>query len=235
MTYMAQVIITSPQAVGKAKIKAVDTYNYVVIPNKGTVKQDLSKPLQKKVYKINNRTTTKLTVQRLKREKDFDCIATRKAIEKITADYNAKYSSNGFPNDYYVLIGKLLVTMMMIEVRPYKELPQYVKTSIALTNACVLVDGEEGFLHGKGAPLFHIYENVVRKNDDTGIDKLMHFLYSAKHAYMEGGKVSRFLGTTKEFVKDEMYSWITDDKGWDDLDMEANRRGIEFGRKLPRR
>lgn len=52
---------------------------------------------------------------------------------------------------------------------------------------------------------------------------------------MEGGKVSRFLGTTKEFVKDEMYSWITDDKGWDDLDMEANRRGIEFGRKLPRK
>ena len=30
MTYMAQIIITSPQAVGKAKIKAVDTYNYVV-------------------------------------------------------------------------------------------------------------------------------------------------------------------------------------------------------------
>lgn len=45
MTYMAQIIITSPQAVGKAKIKAVDTYNYVVIPNKGTVKQDFSKPL----------------------------------------------------------------------------------------------------------------------------------------------------------------------------------------------
>lgn len=93
----------------------------------------------------------------------------------------------------------------------------------------------KSFLHGKGAPLFHIYENVVRKNDDTGIDKLMHFLYSAKHAYMEGGKVAYILGAVKEFVKDEMYSWIADDKGWDDLDMEANRRGIAFGRKLPRK
>lgn len=235
MKYMAQIIITSPQAVGKVKIKVVDTYNYVVVPSKGTVKKDFTKSPQMKVYKINNRTTTKLTVQRLKREKDFDCIATQKAIELITTDYNTKYASIGFPNDYYVLIGKILVMMMMLEVNPYKELPRYVRTSIALTNACVLVNGEKGFLHGKGAPLFHIYENVVRKNDDTGIDKLMHFLYSAKHAYMEGGKVAYILGAVKEFVKDEMYSWIADDKGWDDLDMEANRRGIAFGRKLPRK
>lgn len=63
----------------------------------------------------------------------------------------------------------------------------------------------------------------------------MHFLYSAKHAYMEGGKVAHALGAMKEFIKDEMYSWIANDKGWDDLDMEANQKGIEFGRKLPRK
>lgn len=232
---MAVIRITSPQAVGSVKITVADTYNYVVVPSKGIVKKDFSKPLQTKVYKINNRITTKLTVQRLRNEKPFDCIATKKAIERITADYNAKYFSIGFPNDYYVLIGKLLVAMMLLEVRSYKELPQYVKMSIALTNASILVNGEEGFLKGKGAPLYHIYENVVRKNDDTGIDKLMHFLYSAKHAYMEGGKVAHALGAMKEFIKDEMYSWISNDKGWDDLDMEANQKGIEFGRKLPRK
>lgn len=69
MKYMAQIIITSPQAVGKVKIKVVDTYNYVVVPSKGTVKKYFTKSPQMKVYKINNRTTTKLTVQRLKREK----------------------------------------------------------------------------------------------------------------------------------------------------------------------
>lgn len=232
---MAQIRITSPQATGKVRIKVVDTYNYVVVPSKGTEKKDFSLPKQVKNYKINNRITTKLTVQRLKREKGFGCMATQKAIEKITADYNAKYASIGFPNDYYVLIGKLLVMMMLAEIRVYRKQPQYVRTSIALTNACMLVNGEEGFLNGKGAPLFHIYENVVRKNNDTGIDKLMHFLYSAKHAYMEGGKVAYLLGAVKEFVKDEMYSWVSDDKGWDDLDMEANRKGIAFGRKLPRK
>ena len=63
-------------------------------------------------------------------------MATQKAIEKITADYNAKYASIGFPNDYYVLIGKLLVMMMLAEIRVYRKQPQYVRTSIALTNAC---------------------------------------------------------------------------------------------------
>ena len=52
---------------------------------------------------------------------------------------------------------------------------------------------------------------------------------------MEGGKVAHALGAMKEFIKDEMYSWIANDKGWDDLDMEANQKGIEFGRKLPRK
>lgn len=77
-----------------------------------------------------------------------------------------------------------------------------------------MIDNESGFNNGLGAPLFHIYENVVRKNDDTGFDKLLHFMSSAKHAHNLSPAISQSLGVAKEFIKDEMYSWINgDEKG----------------------
>lgn len=103
----------------------------------------------------------------------------------------------------------------------------------ALNEVIKIIDNENGFNNGLGAPLFHIYENVVRKNDDTGFDKLLHFMFSAKHAYCLSPNISKVLGISKEFIKDEMYSWIDDaEKGWDDLDMKANQKGIEYGKKL---
>ncbi|MDP0531613.1 hypothetical protein NLB58_07085, partial [Porphyromonas gingivalis] len=44
-----------------------------------------------------------------------------------------------------------------------------------------------------------------------------------------------FFQYTSEFFADEMYSWFSDDKGWDNLDMEANKKGIEFGRSLSKK
>lgn len=225
--------LRKPNEEVSVKTTVKDTMHYVVIPQKGSIEKDFSKTPQMNQYRINNRSASELTIQRLKREISFDSSAVREAIRKITDDYNTKYT-NGFPDDYYVIIGKLLFVMIKQENRQIK-LPKYVHTSIVLELACILVDGDKGFGGGKGAPLFHIYENVVRKNDDTGIDKLLHFLYSAKYAYVGGSTSAKVMGFLKEFFADEMYSWFSDDKGWDNLDMEANKKGIEFGRSLPKK
>jgi hypothetical protein len=37
------------------------------------------------------------------------------------------------------------------------------------------------------------------------------------------------LGVLKEFFYDEVPSWFNDDIGWDNNDMRANQRGVDFG------
>ncbi|MFI3239728.1 MAG: hypothetical protein R3Y22_03980 [Bacteroidales bacterium] len=97
----------------------------------------------------------------------------------------------------------------------------------------MLINSEEGFDNGKGAPLFHVYENVARKNDDTGLDKLLHFIYSAMHAYYDGRRTAFLKGFAKELIKDEFKSYVfSDEIGWDDMDMKANAEGIDFGHDL---
>ncbi len=103
----------------------------------------------------------------------------------------------------------------------------------SLKALALLIDSEAGFDNGKGAPLFHVYENVARKNDDTGLDKLLHFIYSAIHAYYWGRRNAYLKGVGKELLYDE-FNKILDknEKGWDDMDMKANAEGIDFGRNL---
>lgn len=217
------------------KLKVSDTMNYIVIPEKGTIKKDFSKKSQMKKYKINGRNASELTIKRLLREKKMSNISISKSIEYITSDYNGKYNYN-FPNDYYAIIGELLFVMNYSKYMNMSKIPKFIRIWYALEESCQLVDGDKGFKEGEGAPLFHIYENVVRRNDDTGIDKLLHFLYSAKYAFLTGAKISGFLGKAKEFVNDEVHSWFNpNDIGWDNKDIEANNLGIKFGKKLQNR
>lgn len=183
-------------------------------------------------YKINGRNASELTIKKLLREEKMGNISISKSIEYITSDYNKKYNYN-FPDDYYATIGKLLFMMNYHKYMNMSKILRFIRIWYALEESCQLVDVDKGFKKGEGAPLFHIYENVVRKNNDTGIDKLLHFLYSAKYAFLAGYKMSDMLGKAKEFVYDEVYSWFnSNDIGWDNKDIEANELGIKFGKKL---
>jgi hypothetical protein len=223
----------SPTEKVSQKTFCQDTRHYVVIPEKGRIKKDFSKPIEKTRYHINNRLSNELTVQKLLDEQPFGDFIVSRGIDQITSDYNSKYSVLGFPNDYYDFLGKYLSTLSIWKFSKATSVyPKYFVIGSALDEICKLIDSNNGFNNGLGAPLFHIYENVVRKDDNTGLDKLLHFMYSAKWAYTTSPGISKALGAMKEFVNDEIMSWLNDDKGWDDLDMDANEKGIEFGRKL---
>lgn len=213
-------------------VKISDTMNYIVVPEKGIIKKDFSKKPQMEKYKINGRNSSEITIKKLLKQEKFDNTAVEAGIKKIIDDYNGKYNSN-FPDDYYVIFGKFLFKINYSQYVKVKDTPKYLAIAYALSESCKLVDGDEGFLNGLGAPLFHIYENVVRRNNDTGLDKLLHFLYSAYYSYVNGPTKSTILGIMKEFFKDEVNSWFNDkEKGWDDKDMEANKRGVDFGMEL---
>ncbi|WP_264847532.1 hypothetical protein [Capnocytophaga catalasegens] len=206
--------------------------NYIVIPERGIIKKDFSKKTQMEKYKINGRNSSEITIKRLLKQEKFNNVAVEAGIKKITDDYNGKYNCN-FPDDYYVTFGRLFFEINYSQYVKIKNTPKYLAIAYALSKSCKLVDGDEGFLNGLGAPLFHIYENVVRRNNDTGLDKLLHFLYSAYYSYVNGPTKSTILGIMKEFFKDEVISWFNDkEKGWDDKDMEANKRGVDFGMEL---
>jgi hypothetical protein len=66
-----------------------------------------------------------------------------------------------------------------------------------------ILDNTKQFGGGKGSAIFHLYENVVRQDDNTGYDKLLHFTFSASYTYKTGHLTSKILGYTKEIVKDE--------------------------------
>ncbi len=52
-----------------------------------------------------------------------------------------------------------------------------------------------------GATLFNLYENLVRKNNNAGYDKLLHFSRSAQLTIKSGATWSKTLGYAKE-IKD---------------------------------
>ncbi|MFV0418259.1 MAG: hypothetical protein ACK5KT_05975 [Dysgonomonas sp.] len=209
-----------------------ETKNYIVIPSTGKIELDHSRPKQTDRYRINNRNSSEDTIRKLKGELKLEYIVS-KTIGDIVLDYNSNYST-GFPDHYYEICGKRMLVHALLKHRSLfkKNAPRILRVGVSLSYICELIDGDKGFCNGEGAPLFHIYENVVRKNDDTGLDKLLHFLYSAKWAFLSKGVISKYLGYAKEFFLDEVPSWVSDDIGWDDKDIEANRRGIAFGNSL---
>lgn len=79
--------LRKPNEEVSVKTTVKDTMHYVVIPQKGSIEKDFSKTPQMNQYRINNRSASELTIQRLKREISFDSSAVREAIRKITDDY----------------------------------------------------------------------------------------------------------------------------------------------------
>lgn len=224
--------LKTPTEKVSVKTEIQNTKHYKVIPSLGSVRKNFDLPSQMDYYTINRRKTNEITIQRLEKKIPFHSAVVELGIKKITNDYNTRFN-NGFPDDYYNEFGRYITELLI-----YKHQQIKLKTPIdeALNEVVKLIDNENGFNNGLGAPLFHIYENVVRKNDDTGFDKLLHFMFSAKHAHNLNPTISKSLGVAKELIKDEMYSWINDDeKGWDDLDMKANEKGIEYGTELKSR
>ena len=71
-------------------------------------------------------------------------------------------------------------------------------------------------------------------SENTGYDKLLHFSFSAEKTLSFGSKIGSGLGYLKEAVKDEAWSWLpgVNDKGWDQLDIKANEKGVQYGSQL---
>jgi hypothetical protein len=225
------ILDTIVMGLAKNECQSKDTKNYKIIPQTGLVERDFSIEPQMEGYKINGRKSSELTVKRLLREEKFDNSIVEKGIAKIVQDY-IEYKDN-FPDYYYDTFGRFLADISISGKD--KDAPIYSNIASALTEICKLVNSEKGFNNGLGAPLYHIYENIVRKNDDTGLDKLLHFMYSATLCYIKSPRVAIELGVAKEFWN-EIQSWFDKkEKGWDKLDMDANSLGIQFGEELPKK
>ncbi|WP_126243474.1 RHS repeat-associated core domain-containing protein [Chitinophaga rhizosphaerae] len=185
---------------------------------------------QSQSYYINGRKTSQSTVNQFLDRGSNDPL-TSLALNKIESDF--KNFGGRFPDTYYADFGSFLFSTATAQAKPsLVEYPNTSKMSAGMSTVMNFVDNEKGFGGGKFSSVYHAYENVVRRNDNTGYDKLLHFTFSADKAFSLGARMSGFLGVMKEVFKDEIPSWFTDDIGWDDQDMRANRLGIDLGSQL---
>lgn len=112
-------------------------------------------------------------------------------MDKIKSDYAA--NSGQFSENYNVAFGRFLFEQGFKTVKQ----SDYVKSASSTWN---LLDNAN--FSKNGATLYHLYENFVRQNDNTGYDKLMHFSASAFYTMKYGPNTSGFLGWSKETFKD---------------------------------
>ena len=85
-----------------------------------------------------------------------------------------------------------------------------------------------------GAAIFHLYESYVPKfnGDENGLDKVKHFIYSARLCFMKSAPQSLIGGYIVE-----VGDWLKqkaggDGTGFDKGDIVANKKGIEYGNEL---
>ncbi|UGU14596.1 DUF6443 domain-containing protein [Sinomicrobium kalidii] len=174
-------------------------------------------------YNLNGRNTSFETISKINGWSENDPVV-QKGIDKLRSD-NATNGGN-FSDNYYAEFGGFLINNSipsMSSIRNDKSSMIAIKDGVSSVTS--FLDNTTGFGNGKGSPLFHLYENMVRKNDDTGYDKLMHFSFTAKYATYG---VGLFMGEMKEFFKDEVPSWFGNDKGWDNMDIRANQQGNSY-------
>lgn len=60
----------------------------------------------------------------------------------------------------------------------------------------------------------------------------MHFSLSAEKTFSFGSRIGLGLGYLKEGISDEVRSYFFEDKGWDNLDINASKSGVQFGSQL---
>ncbi len=142
------------------------------------------------------------------------------AIRRLQQDATTLHGD--FPSDYYVTFSRA-----------------FIRESIRLNGADAGIEavgkafGSEDFSQGRAA--LHLYEALARRDENTGFDKVQHFIASAVSEF-ENTKIGTDIRQYgKEIFFDEIPSWFTDDVGYDPNDMLANNRGQAFGDELYRR
>ena len=217
---------------GKIKMKLVKTTDIIdkVIVGYKTLSfgSDVQVPIyeyrvnQRQEYTVNNRNASLRTVEELQ-GKRTPTPAVQAGMSKIQSDY----ARNGgqFSDNYNVAFGRFMFEFGFSSMNGNAQ-NDYVNSANATWN---LLDNDN--FTQNGATLFNLYENFVRKNDNTGYDKLLHFSRSAQLTIESGATWSKFLGYGKE-TKDWFTGKFGHGVGWDDNDMKANEDGINYGKTV---
>ncbi len=79
---------------------------------------------------------------------------------------------------------------------------------------------------------YHVWEAIMRTGDDTGWDKVQHFVRSATSQYLYGKYPTNTLQYGKEIFSDEIVGWFDGSDSFSGQDMLANNRGQAFGERL---
>ena len=141
--------------------------------------------------------------------------AAREALLQLRADATANGGS--FPSGYYVGFGEAVM------LRSMALNPSNPDSGVAKANEALGVEVEDA---ASKAP-YHVYESIV-----GNWDRVQHFVRSASLQYEYGEAATDVLQFSKEFFKDEVPSWVSDDEGWSWQDWSANERGQAFGYSL---
>jgi RHS repeat-associated protein len=181
-------------------------------------------------YALNGRNTNASTINQFNNRAGNDPL-TNSALDKLFGDY--KTNGGKFSENYYEDFGKHLFNTAISQAKGSGS-DDIMSMSKGVVKTINFLDNEEGFGGGKFASVYHAYENLVGTNENKGYDKLMHFSFSAEKTFSFGSKIGLGLGYLKEGIKDEAYSWLpfVKDKGWDNLDIKANKSGVQFGNQL---
>jgi RHS repeat-associated protein len=175
---------------------------------------------QRQEYNVNVRNASLGTVQELQGTKTPAPIV-KAGMDKIKTDY--ALNRGQFSENYNVAFGRFLFEQGFKGVKQ----SDFVKSASSTWN---LLDNAN--FSKNGATLYHLYENFVRQNDNTGYDKLLHFSASAYYTMKYGPNTSGFLGWSKETFKDWLPGVFGFGEGWDNNDMRANQEGINYGKTV---
>ncbi|WKA60352.1 SpvB/TcaC N-terminal domain-containing protein [Planococcus shenhongbingii] len=146
------------------------------------------------------------------------------AIRLLQED--TKQFKGEFPSNYYV---DFSTKVIMESIKLYGP-----ESGIETVYNAFGVKSDES---SQGKAAMHMYESLVGNNENTGFDKVQHFVASAALEYKHKNLsiLTDLKQYAKEIISDELNSYISSDKGYDREDMLANNRGQAFGNKLYRR
>jgi hypothetical protein len=142
----------------------------------------------------------------------------RAALEILRAD--ARVHRGRFPVEYYARFGRSAISAAIRIHGVDNGIEQAERTF-----------GLEVGASPSRAP-FHVFESIARQNDDSGWDKVQHFVRSATACYKRGNLATDSMQYGKEIFYDEVPSWVSSDRGFDPADMLANNRGQAYGQQL---
>lgn len=167
---------------------------------------------------LNGRPTTMKTIDELSHPENAHPLVCA-GLEKIKQDL--VHYKGVFPDNYYEIFGTYMVTTAL-------RLNEG-KIGDAMEELWSTIDNKQ-WKHGSA--IYHLYENLVRKNDNTGHDKLLHFLGSALWQCRSKGLLTEVMQYGKE-IQDEIQKRLGQAKdGFDTNDIRANRRGEAFAETL---